>query len=124
MSILDSVPAGHSTHRIPAVVTTISFHRVTEYDDSGRGRCIGSFLNRTIAALAARGKGGWGSDGGIEDVTLHVVAYVDPTTGREVMREIGSNVSLEFLDADPQVAGALSKLGPAEVDALMKTLFR
>ncbi len=124
MSILDSIPPGHSTNQIPAVVTTIRFYRVTEYDDAGNGICIGSFLNRNVAALAARGRGGWGSDGHVDDVNMHVITYVDPTTGREVMREVGRDVILAFKDADPQVSHALSKLDPVEVDALMKTLFR
>lgn len=124
MSTQDKLPPGYGTQRIPAYVTTITFYSVTEYADSGSSIRFGAFLNRDIALLAARGKGGWGQDGGGDNVTMRVVVYTDPMTGQETIREVGSNVSLEFRDADPRVQEALSKLQPADVDALMKTLFR
>lgn len=115
----NKLPPGHGTQRVSAYVTSISFFRATgSSGDGSYATQLGCFLSQEIARVAVLGKGGWGCDGSVTPVTMHVVVYNDPATGREVMREVGSDVNLDFKDSDPRVAAALAKLSLIDISAL------
>ena len=119
MSTNDRIPMGLSPERVPAHVTTIRYFRATGGDETSRSSTqLGLFLNRNIALVAVRGKGGWGGDGSVEDVVQLVVIYRDDQ-GRQVTRAVGAEMEqLKFVDSDPRIAAALSKLDEGDLAAL------
>ncbi len=91
---------------------------MTTWTDDGQQECKGLYLHRDIAVSVAAGRGGWGLDGDVKSVTVDVVIYVDPTSGREITRVIGEVASFDFVDNDEMKTRALAKLTDGERDAL------
>lgn len=102
--------------RTSAYVTFVELYVAATYHGD---RCTSNrqYLNHDIATHAVREGGGWEGDGTVEYQRIDVVVYKDEA-GREVMRELGRVVTLDFVDYDEIRARALMKLTPEEMLAL------
>lgn len=107
---------------VKALFSTLEYFNAFGENDTNEGKggrhSLGSFLKQSHADAAARGKGVFGCDGTVEHVRHDVVLYEDPSTGRTIVRRLAEEINVKFVDEDPAIERALTKLTDEDIKAL------
>lgn len=84
----------------------------TDHDTNPYVFSLGYFLNKSAAIKAAKGKGGWGTDGKVKELTGSVVVMSDQ------MFILGDLISQDGDSTEDIKSRALAKLSDEEREAL------
>lgn len=88
--------------------------------NEGRGGSylVGYFATESLAERAAAGRGAMGTQGHVRPHRGEVAVYIDPESGREIVRPLVERVEIQYEDPAEVRERALAKLTSEEKLAL------